>query len=283
MAMSVSWSHHVGPMSADAALSGVERQRRTTEALLCPTGGTGTAGTYMFQGRCYVCDADTYFYVNVPAAGNINWRETVKCGKCRMIGRARAATHVFEMEYVGGDPGMVYLTEGRGPVHRALSQRYALIGSEYFGTDAAPLGDMVDGVRNEDVQRLTFDDATFVSVLSFDVFEHIPDYLAAFGEVFRVLRSGGMFVFTVPFDMAVHKTTEKVTAGVNGKLHYLDKPEYHGDPLRPEEGSLCWRTFGWDVLDSLRSVGFAGAYGISAWSVDYGYLGPSMLTLVARK
>jgi SAM-dependent methyltransferase len=46
--------------------------------------------------------------------------------------------------------------------------------------------------------RLPFADGTFGTVTAFDVIEHIEDDLAALGEVFRVLRPGGLFVATVP-------------------------------------------------------------------------------------
>jgi SAM-dependent methyltransferase len=48
--------------------------------------------------------------------------------------------------------------------------------------------------------RLPFADATFASVVSNCVLEHIPDLDAAVAEIARVLRPGGRFVFSVPSD-----------------------------------------------------------------------------------
>jgi hypothetical protein len=36
-------------------------------------------------------------------------------------------------------------------------------------------------------------------VLTSDVLEHVADAYSAHGEIFRVLRSGGRHIFTVPF------------------------------------------------------------------------------------
>jgi SAM-dependent methyltransferase len=49
-----------------------------------------------------------------------------------------------------------------------------------------------------DATRLPFDDATFASILSNCVLEHIPDDIAAVREMGRVVRPGGTVVFTVP-------------------------------------------------------------------------------------
>jgi SAM-dependent methyltransferase len=45
---------------------------------------------------------------------------------------------------------------------------------------------------------MPFPDGTFATVLSNSVLEHIPDINATLSEVCRVLRPGGLFVFTTP-------------------------------------------------------------------------------------
>lgn len=51
---------------------------------------------------------------------------------------------------------------------------------------------------------LPFDDGTFDAVLSFNVFEHIRDDIAALSEVTRVLKSGGALHVSVPWIYPVH-------------------------------------------------------------------------------
>ena len=51
-----------------------------------------------------------------------------------------------------------------------------------------------------DGQRLPYASGTFATVFSNSVLEHIPDPAPVLGEVGRVLREGGRFIFTVPSD-----------------------------------------------------------------------------------
>ncbi|MGH3434100.1 MAG: class I SAM-dependent methyltransferase, partial [Thermocrispum sp.] len=63
----------------------------------------------------------------------------------------------------------------------------ALRNAEHLGLD-------VDG-RVADAERIPYDDDTFDLVIGHAVLHHIPDVQKAFGEVLRVLKPGGRFVF----------------------------------------------------------------------------------------
>lgn len=68
--------------------------------------------------------------------------------------------------------------------------------TSYETCDIHP-GPHVDSVQ--DIHRLTFNDATYDTVLSFQVFEHIKDPRKASEEIFRVLKPGGTCIITAPF------------------------------------------------------------------------------------
>jgi hypothetical protein len=59
--------------------------------------------------------------------------------------------------------------------------------------------------------------------------------------------------------------------------------EYHGNPVDPEGGELCFRYFGWDMLDSLRDIGFKGVRCLAYWSEQQGYLGREQYLFIATK
>jgi len=83
------------------------------------------------------------------------------------------------------------------------------------------------GARCEDITRLTFPDASLDLIVSSDVLEHVPDLEAAFAETGRVLRPGGLHLFTVP----PRERTRRRPA---------DEPEYHSDPLDPTGILAVW-------------------------------------------
>jgi ubiquinone/menaquinone biosynthesis C-methylase UbiE len=75
---------------------------------------------------------------------------------------------------------------------------------EVVATDLEPLFppdlELPEGVtfRKEDALDLSFDDASFDGVIALEVIEHVPDDNAFVREGLRVLRPGGMFIFTTP-------------------------------------------------------------------------------------
>ena len=163
----------------------------------------------------------------------------------------------------------VFELSSRGALCRYLLRTFARVTFSELWDDVAP-GDFRGGVQCQDVQQLTYPDASFDLVTSTEVFEHVPDDRRAFAEVFRVLRPGGRLVFTVPL-MDAQPTLERAEIRY-GRIVHLAPPEYHGDPRNPA-GCLCFYHFGWDLLDTLRKVGFTETSGLFYWSREFGYLG----------
>lgn len=147
-----------------------------------------------------------------------------------------------------------YELSSRGPLAEWLRRRCRTLQlSEYF--DDVPPGRMRDGVRCEDVQALGFADASFDLVTHTEVFEHVPDDARGFAELFRVLRPGGVMVFTVP--LFERPATVERARLVDGRVEHLLEPEYHTDLLRGEGRVLCFRDYGLDLVARVRTAGFA--------------------------
>ncbi|MGH8674273.1 MAG: class I SAM-dependent methyltransferase [Burkholderiales bacterium] len=214
-------------------------------------------------------------------ADRVNWRESLVCVECGLTNRLRLSVQVLE-ELVPDFPSpRVYLTEQVTPVAAALRKRIGnLACSEFLGPDIA--GGSIDsrGFRHEDLTQLSFPDAAFDVVLSFDVLEHVPNYRAALGEMRRVLRSGGSCVITAPFDCSSDPNVVRAVLQDDGEIRHLLPAEYHGDPVSPERGALCYYRFGWELLEDMKSAGFSDAVIHLSWSSDYGNIGAEQPMIV---
>lgn len=215
--------------------------------------------------------------------GRVNWRETVICPHCELNGRMRASMHLLGNSPLLRKDSRVYITERKTRLFEALRSSLfpSLIGSEYLG-DRCPRGAEFNGLRNEDLTRLTFGDGELDAILTFDVLEHVPDYKAALHEIFRCLRPGGSLMATAPFNPESFETVIRAQIKESGEVEYLLPAEYHGDPMNSEQGVLCFQTFGWDLLDEMRVIGFSEVQMADCWSPMYGYFGQT-LVLIATK
>ena len=124
---------------------------------------------------------------------------------------------------------------------------------------------MVDGIRYEDAQALSFPGDAFDYVLSFDVLGHVPIHGQALREFHRTLRGGGSLLLTAPFSVALAEHQVRATADADGVITHVMPPEHHGHPVSPGS-SLSLRTFGWRLLEELRDVGFDRPEVVTYWS-----------------
>jgi SAM-dependent methyltransferase len=117
----------------------------------------------------------------------------------------------------------------------------------------------VNGVRNEDIQKLTFKDNQFSLITSTEVFEHVPNYKQGFKEVYRVLKKHGHFIFTVPlFD---HKKTLQIASVNNKKIKWHFQKEYHGSRVTgPNSVPVFWHHSKLQITSDLLRSGFNDAF-----------------------
>ena len=102
------------------------------------------------------------------------------------------------------------------------------IASEYLPTAADRA--KFPNTRHEDIQKLSFSDASVDAYVSCELMEHIPSVRDALCEAARVLRPGGKFIATFPFRTVDQDTLIKAVLE-NGQIAFLMEPEYHGNPV----------------------------------------------------
>jgi SAM-dependent methyltransferase len=242
------------------------------------------------QGYCSVCGRASVFVFNswvIPYDLHAAWgdpdvscaytrRESLFCRVCGSSLRVRriadvlrslfgpetcsVAELVCQPRFRQLDIAEINAIGAVGALHPFLARIPSLAFSEYRGPER--LGQIVNGVRNEDICNLTYADSSFDLVLTSDTLEHVPDFPAALRQTRRVLRPGGRHVFTVP--VVASRTTTEPRARINaeGEVVHLLPPLYHGRGARlyrciPVGNDLLTFTeFGMDLVRHLRDAGF---------------------------
>lgn len=145
--------------------------------------------------RCNVCGADCRA---APAAIS---RETISCHGCGSTVRFRAIVHLLTTELFGRSIALPDLNRRNdisgiglsdfGPYARQLEDKLDYVNTYYH---AQPRLDITDVPADRN--------AAYDFIIASDVFEHVaPPVSRAFANARRLLRPGGVVIFTVPFTL----------------------------------------------------------------------------------
>jgi len=236
-------------------------------------------------GRCNVCGHDVRFsYLKASL-----WRESLTCGHCRTTSRYRSISRgvLRAIKELTGIEAESLAALPRAGVEWKL-RIYDTQPPFYYEPCAYPLptylkatgwvdvelsqykptrkmGERLgQGVTNQNLECLTFGDASFDIVITSDVMEHVRLDHRAHREIHRVLRPAGIYVFTVPHDRSRDQTlirVQVVDPDDPSRDAALLEPEYHGDANADDlKGALAYRTYGRDIEAELAELGFDVEY-----------------------
>lgn len=243
---------------------------------------------FLFKAECINCIGESHFLLDTRyGQGHLedgyfqpNWRERLICSKCNLSNRAR---FVYSLIQSLPKDSKIWITEQDTSLFRSINPLFTrLIGSEYLSgvTISGTINE--NGIRHEDINQSSFQDESLNSVVCLDVLEHVPNSRTAIQELFRVLQREGIVIASFPFERDSLNTTERAAKNPDGSISYFAPPEYHGNPLLKED-ILCYRHFGWDVIEKFKSVGFSTVKIGFGWSKRFAHLGPEQIVLVAQK
>lgn len=199
---------------------------------------------FSHDGHCPICAKPATF------AATQNWfRDFLLCSGCGSIPRERALMIAIDqwrpdwrnLTVHESSPG------GRGVSVRLAKECKGYSWSHYFEGVAPGALHPSRGERCENLEALTFPDASFDLVVSQDVMEHIFEPDAAFAEIARVLKPGGMHIFTAPLVNKARASERRASRRANGDVQHHFEPEYHGNPVDPK-GSLVTMNWGYDIV-----------------------------------
>ncbi|AZG78085.1 methyltransferase domain-containing protein [Methylocystis rosea] len=122
--------------------------------------------------------------------------------------------------------------------------------THYF-PDRTP-GETCGSFRNENLEQMTFNSATFDLTITLDVMEHVFNPERVYLEVWRTLKPRGYYVHTFPIrKWLVTAVTARALLKADGEVEQLvEVPEYHGNPI-DERGALVTIDYGYDIGDQI--------------------------------
>lgn len=214
---------------------------------------------HIFYGFCNVCKERKIFVLNrnEKFPEDLNFRENLICTGCKLNTRQRLTFfYVENIFHQSSKDKRCLLAEAVTPFAKLLKAKFGekIVTFEFFGLDLKP-STLVNGILHEDLCNLSFPDNYFDIVIAQDVFEHVYDYKKAFYECYRVLKNGGMLIFTIPFNPNLEKSIMRAYIDNFGNIVNLYEPIYHGDPVN-SSGALVFTDFGLDLFEELKLFGF---------------------------
>jgi SAM-dependent methyltransferase len=196
-------------------------------------------------------------------------KESCACSNCGASLRARRMAAVILQNFQVGNPPVpvrsihewtrsqeiarlkiaeINRIEG---LHEELACLPGFQASDYH--PGARPGEIVAGIRSEDLTHLTYPDDSLDLVLTSETLEHVPDLATALEEIGRVLVPGGHHIFTVPQLPGSAQTFARIVTRSDGTLDHRAPRICHpgGDVGYP-----VFTEFGADLPEILRKAGF---------------------------
>lgn len=171
----------------------------------------------------------------------LNQREGNCCGNCGMSKRVRMLLWSIRRRCPPGPELQILHLNQTNALAPAL-QNLGSVTETVHRSDRPP-GSQVDGRINQDMSRLTFEDNRFDLAVHSETLEHLLEFDRALDEVRRVLKPGGIQVYTIPL-LFSRVTRQRMTRDASGRLVSRLPPSFHG---YDREFPVIWE-FGGDYL-----------------------------------
>ena len=207
-------------------------------------------------------------------------REGTRCGHCSASLRDRQlATAIIKASGIEAD-SLAHLCgtsafrslkvaeiNAAGGLHRIIKGLPNLAYSEF--------GSSTHGVPSENLLGLSYLDDSFDLIITAETLEHVPDIHVALRETYRVLKPGGVHVFSTPV-VWNHKKTRQRAVMQDGKVIHRLPPSFHGNGATKGSDMLVFYEFGADLLDFCKAAGLEVELLKDAQN-------PALVTFLARK
>lgn len=181
-------------------------------------------------GYCHCCRKNVRFYFAGP------WlRDQYLCRNCHSIPRQRHINYVLDRYIQNWEVKKLHESSPSNQFISQWAKNYS--SSQYF--EGVAEGVIHNGFRCENLEHLTFADESFDIFITQDVMEHVFHPDKAIQEIMRVLRPGGVHVFTAPKHKHIIQGYVRSLIE-NGEVKHLLEPMYHGNPVGDGRALVTW-------------------------------------------
>ncbi len=217
-----------------------------------------------------------------------NPRESISCNG--LNSRKRAGLFALELSFdllteEQRKKPRILSAEALTTAARIISYKFPFfVGTEYLPT----LDDRqrLFPIRHLDLANMEFESSSFDVFYSTEALTHQPDIGKCLREIFRVLKPGGIMVSAFQFLHNQSLNQVRTKLGEDGKIHHLLPPQYHANPIDPENGSLVYTIPSWEIVEDAKTIGFEDVKFTYLISARYGIVNapqPGIFVFCATK
>jgi SAM-dependent methyltransferase len=208
--------------------------------------GCVACGGRTFEQRAIINDAlASAWGLSTRERADLDEREGNACANCHMSKRVRMLLWSIRRLFPGS--GGLRVLHFNQINHLGSALRVLGDITETCYQKDLERGTRVDGLVNEDICQLTLPSTHFDVAIHSETLEHLFDFSKALREVERVLRPGGVQIYTVPL-LHNRSTRQRMQQGADGRMVHLLPPSYHGNE---GEFPVVWE-FGSDFLQQRK-------------------------------
>ena len=202
---------------------------------------------------------------------SILFREQLVCGECGLNNRQRGMHYAINtLCYSSNELYACAIGKDEKFNESLIKKNIKLVSAELLNCDSVD-GKMFKLVKNGNDYKSILEDNSFNLVVSNDYLNRVSDIEQVLKESSRILKSGGVLLFSIPFNISKTLTTMQAK---NILVHSsISGGEAKNYSLITDNTSQIGYDLGWDIIDICKKSNFADAFMFYYYSTNNALFG----------